>query len=175
MKLPDRLRTTGSVSASGTPVLLAAVKILMVIVSRDFVTWLFLQEMCVMEMLSASVQYNDMIGEAAADQGDQHGFHAFAKEHGVDMDKYWPVAVSLYAGTDDFQSVSVYAVEKAIVGSNADEVSRYANAHGGTLQTKCFDTKATITDLLKSMKRFNVVLRWRYSAVKEIQFQREDE
>lgn len=112
----------------------------------------------------ASVQYNDLIGTAAADEADQGGLITFSKAKGIDTGKYFPVGVSFYSGRQKFESVSVYAVEKSVAGS-FDEVEQYAKSHGGQVPCVRFDANATIAELFQHFKRLQVVLTRNFANV----------
>lgn len=112
----------------------------------------------------ASVQYNDLIGTAAADEADRAGLIAFSKGKGIDTEKYFPVGVSFYSGEHEFESVSVYAVEKSVAGT-FDEVEQYAKQHGGKVPCVKFDANATIAELFQHFKRLKVVLTRKFRNV----------
>ncbi|MEE9293395.1 MAG: hypothetical protein V3W34_00310 [Phycisphaerae bacterium] len=105
-----------------------------------------------METLTASVQYNDMIGDAAADRSD---------DPNKSIDKLpnvtgFPIALSLYSAHDGgYQSLSIYVVDGF---STIDEVLK-AHPHG-EIQARQIDIpNATVSDLLQLFKRFRITLR----------------
>ena len=112
----------------------------------------------------ASVQYDDLIGTAAADEADRGGLITFSKAKGIDTGKYFPVGVSFYSEEQEDGSVSVYAVEKSVAGS-FDEVEQYANSHGGQVPCVQFDANATIAELFQHFKRLEVVLTRKFRNV----------
>ena len=116
----------------------------------------------------ASVQYGDMKGTVAADMGDHENFFHFAKANGVDTDRYFPIAVSFYSGGGDFESITIFAIDKS-VASSFDEVEQYAREHEGKVPTSKFDTEAKIVDLLRHFKRFNCVMSLRFKDATEIE------
>lgn len=82
----------------------------------------------------ASVQYGDMHGTIAIDWHTGGEFHNFAKHCGVDIDRFFPVALNIYLGMDSgnletFLGVTFYAVDKEEVGGSFDSIRQYAAAH----------------------------------------------
>ncbi len=113
------------------------------------------------------VEHGDVVGTAAADF--DTGFHAFAESFGVDVDRHFPVAMSIH--TDDAElSVTIYAADKRQVGSTREKVEGYAKEHGGSLPTIAFDIHATMADVLDGFRRFSVVLRLRSNTIDTIEY-----
>ena len=79
------------------------------------------------------------------------------------------VGIEFYSGTEgDYQSLSVYSVEC----SSYEEVEELAAKNGGTLTATKHDIPdATVGDLLKLFKRFNVTLSPQFKSVKEIVYE----
>jgi hypothetical protein len=115
----------------------------------------------------AFVEHGDMLGTAAADF--DTGFHGFAESFGVDVNRYFPVAMSIH--TDDGKlSVTIYAADGQRVGSTREEVERYAKEHGGRLPTVALEIRATIPNVLDALGRFAVVLRLRSNEFGTIEY-----
>ena len=112
----------------------------------------------------AGVQYNDLIGTAAADEADEGGLGVLARTKGIDTGKYFPIGVSFYSGGEEYESVSIFAVEKTVAGT-FDEVAQYANTHGGRVPCARFDAEATIAELFQQFKRLQVVLTRKFPNV----------
>lgn len=108
----------------------------------------------------ASVQYGDMHGTIAIDWHSGSEFHDFAQHCGVDIERFFPVALSLYLGSeygnDESLGVTFYAVDKEAVGGSFDSIQQYALAHGNTLPTKQFDGKASLKDFHRFAKRVDI-------------------
>ena len=121
-----------------------------------------------MQILIATTQSADMMGEAKADRArPPNGLTEFAKARGVTG---FPVAVSLNS-IEGSVFVAVYATD---VGTNFDEIEDYAKSNGGVVPTKRFRIEgARLSDFLDLFKRFNVVLRVRMDSMKKIEYESE--
>jgi len=108
------------------------------------------------ERLVASTQYQDAEGTAAIDWPSGTEIHDFAKDLGIDTNRYFPVAIDVYR-TEVTESLTIYAVDRKVAGETADDIIKYGRSHGGTLPVKKFHTDGSLADLLKHTKRFSLV------------------
>ena len=123
----------------------------------------------------ASVQYNDMLGTVALDWHDG-GLHDFAKQCGLDPDKYFPLALTIYPAIDTGLTewklgLTFFATEKTVTGSSGTEISAYAQSHNGSIPTKRFGCVVPVRDFFSSAKRLRIVLKsGTFTDVKTIEY-----
>ena len=67
-----------------------------------------------MALLEASVQYNDLKGTSAADLSDYSDLNDFARNYGINADKYIICGVALYSTCDQNGSVSIICKDREL-------------------------------------------------------------
>lgn len=114
---------------------------------------------------TATVQYGDFTGTAAADRADA-GSLGLDKIVGIDKDQWWILAVEIYAAepadlTKD--CVRVFAVNRHTEGiSSHDELQAYGAEHGAIPVTEFQVHDVTAVEVVRnSFKRLAVQLRSR--------------
>ena len=120
-----------------------------------------------MQKLEAVVQYGDFRGEAKADNADHGDIQALAKKHGISGAV---VAVAFFSGETGKPYVYIHTAADDSVAF--DDIEETAKQNGGVLHTK----RHRIDDLsyaefFELFKRFNIVLRYRYPSVSEIEYE----
>jgi len=106
------------------------------------------------EVFSASVQYNDWKGTAAADDADNLSVQAFFRANGLPIDAHI-VAVRAYYLSAAPGKISVRGVYAD--GRGFDSVQAQIES-ADTLRFKEIELELTFADFFKMFKRFNVVL-----------------
>src|SRR5215217_8377338 len=107
------------------------------------------------EKAKASAQYNDLKGTVAADWRDNtNKLSDFARSQAIDLQGYIPVGISVYLGEPqgselDTASVSIFAVDPARIGRDADEIRRFVESNEGILPCKNFRLEVPLPELLK--------------------------
>lgn len=106
-------------------------------------------------MEQASVQYNDMLGTAAADwHGAGVGLHSLAKEAGIDTARYYPVGLTI-DGTG-LRVSEIFVVDVSKLPSNTFEAIRqHIQSHPDSVERIDCDGDVKLTS---HMKRLQVVL-----------------
>ncbi len=107
----------------------------------------------------AGIQYEDMEGTISVDWRDKLEIVAFAKEKGVDTERYDPVAleVEIYEA-DPMQKVTLLAVDKERIGSEFESYPDHARANAGCIPTVEFKFTVSLPELLKYIKRISMVI-----------------
>jgi hypothetical protein len=105
--------------------------------------------------LVASVQYGDACGDSAADFHD--GTIRRAEKLVSIPPGFFPVAASVYAGTDGPLMLTVHAVATSEFGATFDEVQ--ARSRGKTLVLHSFSAQISFEDLRRVFKRLDVVVK----------------
>lgn len=87
----------------------------------------------------ASTQYNDLIGDFAADGHDGVPLFDLARECGIDTDAYFPVGVSAHFGVEPTQGpvawLTFRAIDRKAQAFGAEEIIALARKQGGKLAT----------------------------------------
>jgi hypothetical protein len=118
----------------------------------------------------AGTQYCDLIGTIAVDG---HGAPHLAPllERHPSGKSYFPVGISFYASDPsktDRGFVSIFAVDREVVGVNADQIKSFVKKHG-KLPVFKLDVEATVEELVALVHRINVVLFSRYVADEDVE------
>ena len=112
------------------------------------------------EYMTATVQYGDISGDAAADySGDMGSLESFAKEHGVDTSKFFPVSISANHGEGDYFSVTILAIDRSLIGDTGVETAAYLERVNFEPPLKTFDLEIRVEAYFRAFKMWNVVLR----------------
>ncbi len=112
----------------------------------------------------AEVQYGDFTGTAAADKADA-GYPGLTKMVGLDGDRWWILAVEIYAAepadlTKD--CIRVFAFDRRHGVSSHAELQAYGAEHGTIPVTEFWVNDAPTVELIRSsFKRLAVQLRHR--------------
>lgn len=113
-----------------------------------------------METLSASVQYNDWKGTAAADNADQTSFAKLLESKGVlDRKTEFLVATSLFIGENHNGKVEAPFIDALIAPyNNMDAAQANLSANSDPLHLRRVSVELTLEEFIGLFKRFNVVL-----------------
>ena len=105
------------------------------------------------DKLIAHAQYDDATGTVAIDW-QKLGLHDFARQCGLDIDRFFPIGFSAYK--EAFEHVTIIAVDRKTVGDSIDKISNFVRTNG-VLPVKKFVTDASFQELLKHMQRPSIV------------------
>ncbi|MBF4617508.1 hypothetical protein ITJ44_05415 [Clavibacter sp. VKM Ac-2873] len=113
----------------------------------------------------AEVQYGDFHGTAAADRADA-GLPGIHKAVGLDSDRWWILAVDIYAaekGDLEDHCVSVSAVDRSDTGIQSDADLRHYASENGSVPVTEFQVhgKSAVEISREAFKRLAVQLRVR--------------
>lgn len=109
------------------------------------------------DYLKAETPFNEFTGTCAIDQNEEVQFLEFAAGHGVDLERFLPVAFGVYKDADS-ETVSVYVVDRGAVASSYDEVRAYLAGTEGPLPVQRIDLPVTLFQSFVFMKRFSLVV-----------------
>lgn len=112
--------------------------------------------------MKASVQYNDLLGTAAADKSDYVWLDSVLIERGVDTERYEAVGASFYAGYSDYFSASIICVDK--------QKSTEQKEHIVSISFENEFTKEQFFDLFK---RFEVIVTKRFGNYENLEIDEE--
>jgi hypothetical protein len=124
------------------------------------------------DTLQASVQYGDYTGTASADRGDNFELHQLAQKHGIDTERYFVIGLHLNVGENRGNElgnthVSILAVDTQVAkAASLDHIQAYAKQNK-KLPYLSFDINASVEDVLRSFKRFEVVLSKEFPGVEK--------
>ncbi|MBU0758485.1 MAG: hypothetical protein KKF44_10545 [Nanoarchaeota archaeon] len=104
------------------------------------------------EKLKANVQYNDWIGDSAADFF--NGGQFFISENFNIPEEYFPIGISFYFEDKDFKCVYVIACKKSKYGASMDEIMKHSN-----IKAKRFDVDMSFEAFLHMVKRLQITLK----------------
>lgn len=110
------------------------------------------------EIFSSATQYGDIKGDVTIDGTMGGNLHDFAKDNGINTDKYFPVGINIYLGDNGHQSISIIAidVEQIGIGSTYDNIKDYMESNE-EIDIKKFNLpNATFEDYLRICKRFSI-------------------
>lgn len=119
--------------------------------------------------LEAHAQNDETVGTVAADwtalPSITNGLSGFAQECGIDTTRYLPFGVEIYVGEPGYMItveqrtiIEILAFDQTVVGASGESREEYL-ASAGSLPYVRFNTKASLEDALRYIKRFNVILR----------------
>lgn len=96
--------------------------------------------------MKASVQYDDFVGTAAADISDFITLHEVLKNWGVDTERYYPVGISFFSGTNNFVTFSILCEDRV--------------ENSGKIVKISYDKEPgySIKDIMELFKRFEVII-----------------
>lgn len=112
--------------------------------------------------MKASVQYNDLLGTAAADKSDYVWLDSVLIERGVDTERYEAVGASFFAGYSDYFSASIICVDK--------QKSTEQKEHIVSISFENEFTKEQFFDLFK---RFEVIVTKRFGNYENLEIDEE--
>ena len=107
------------------------------------------------ESLDAIVQYRDLGGPAAIDGYSPLALRDIAAECGIDTKEFFPVAMQIH-GND--LSISIHVVKADVAGHTYEQIMEFA-VRNRDLPITRFDTEKTLSQVIKHVKRLDVVLR----------------
>jgi hypothetical protein len=106
------------------------------------------------DLMRAETQYNDLIGQMAADGWDGTPLHDFAKEAGIDMSGRFPVCLRMErTDGEDGETVSIGFVN----GEDYNAIKRDVLT-AQHVRIEFVETKKTADDFFKMCKRFSLIL-----------------
>lgn len=102
---------------------------------------------------SASVQYNDMKGSIAIDfhGGGDGNLWDYARDLGIDTDKYHPIGLSVYIGEHN----NVYLTFICVDNASRDSFQEQNN---GKIPLITFDRRDELSSFFQRLKRFHAVM-----------------
>ena len=112
--------------------------------------------------MKASVQYNDLLGTAAADKSDYVWIDSVLIKRGVNTDRYEAIGASFYAGYSDFFSASIICIDKE---KSTDEKKHIVSIS--------FENEFTKEHFFDLFKRFEVVITKRFGDYEELEIDEE--
>ncbi len=106
----------------------------------------------------ASTQYNDLVGTAAIDfhGGVDGSFHDYARQLGIDTDRYFPIGLRFYVGEQGNFYINFFCFDQKI-----REVFKEENE--GREPVVVIRRTETLESFLNHVKRFEVVLGFKNS------------
>ncbi len=108
-------------------------------------------------MDSASVQYNDLVGTAAADQHGDLGLMQLAEAAGIDISRYFPVGIKIFGLPP--KRAAIFAIDMQGVGPcNHQAVQEHLGDAGAAAKTIPFEIEADNLRLDAYFKRLEVSL-----------------
>ena len=111
-----------------------------------------------MEQLRAGVQYGDVEGTVEVDYSFGQDLSDFAKKHGIDTDRYTPVAVTAFGSEHGYFHVSILALDNQIAGHTFEDQTRYLDSCGNRPKLKKLDIEATPAEFLDAFHRISIVI-----------------
>ena len=112
--------------------------------------------------LTATTQYQDIIGELACDYIDL--LFKIAEKGGIPS-HYFPVALSIHAerlGFDrPFISIQIFACDKRTYGDSVDQINESAKRYD-RIELKKFDIDIPIEDIIGLIKQLHIIAWSRY-------------
>lgn len=111
------------------------------------------------EIFTSSTQYGDIKGNITIDGMMGGNLSEFAKANGINTSQYFPIGIEIYLGENDFQSISIIAVDKNAIGlgTTYENVKVYLEQNEEVDVKKIDLPNATLNDYLKLCKRFSIV------------------
>ncbi|MDN5053831.1 hypothetical protein [Aliarcobacter butzleri] len=106
----------------------------------------------------ASVQYDDIIGEVALDNGDDKGLWDFLRDNGINTDVYFPIGLDYYKGSyaGTFKIITVNKTEIEL--DNFDNIKNYIDSLD-TIPVKIFQVEMSLDEYIeKYTKRFSIAM-----------------
>lgn len=97
------------------------------------------------------------MGTCAIDESEDLSFLEFLKEHGVNLDKYLPVALELHREKHSAE-VFVYVVDKQRVAESYEQIQAYLESAGSPLPVQKIDLKTTFSQAFIFMARFSMIV-----------------
>ncbi len=107
--------------------------------------------------LKAETPFNEYTGTCAIDESEEVEFLEFAARHGVDLQRFLPVAFGAYKDAES-ETVYVYVVDRGKVAASYDEIQAYLAGTGGQLPVRKIDLQVTLSQSFAFMKRFSLVV-----------------
>lgn len=82
----------------------------------------------------------------------------FAKANGINTSQYFPIGIKIHLGENDFQSISIIAVDKNAIGlgTTYENVKVYLEQNEEVDVKKINLPNVTLNDYLKLCKRFSI-------------------
>lgn len=124
--------------------------------------------------LKATVQYNDFIGTAAADQSDKIHLEQLAEKYGIDTRRYFVFGITVYIselGRNELDRtiVNILAVDTQVTGAvDVDSLQQYIDDNQGVLPYVKLEIETYLGEITEFyFKRFNLVLQNRHITVNE--------
>lgn len=110
------------------------------------------------EIFKASVQYDDIRGEVALDNGDDKGLWNFLRDNEIDTDVYFPIGLNYYKGSyaGTFRIITVNKTELGL--DNFDNIKEYIDSVD-TIPVKIFKVEMPLDEYIeKYTKRFSIAM-----------------
>lgn len=110
------------------------------------------------EVFTSSTQYGDIKGNVSIDGFDGINLHDFAETYGIDTTQYFPIGIEIYIGQNEYQSISIVAIDMNTVGigTTYDNIKIYLESNDKIDVKKIDCPNATLNDYLKICKRFSL-------------------
>lgn len=108
------------------------------------------------EMFTASTQYNDWKGEAAADDQFTNSIREFLRNEGIMKTDDFLIGLDYYIGEDKFFSLTAY-----FVTAHDYEAANEILAQNETLKVKKAEVELNPDQFFRLFKRFNIALSWK--------------
>lgn len=110
-------------------------------------------------IFTSSTQYGDLKGNISIDSEINGDLHEFAKKHGVNTDKYFPVGIDIFIHVRGTASISILAVDFDNLKQDPtyDNLKQYLEENEEIDIIEIDLNNATFEDYLKECKRVNIV------------------
>jgi hypothetical protein len=110
------------------------------------------------KIFTSATQYGDIKGNVTIDGMMGGNLSEFAKNNGINTDQYFPIGIEIYVGENDFQSLSIIAIDKNAIGlgTTYDNVKTYLEQNEEVDVKKIDLPNTTLNDYLKLCKRFSI-------------------
>lgn len=110
------------------------------------------------EVFTSSTQYGDIKGNVMIDGLDGGNLHDFAETYNINTDQYFPIGIEIYIGQNEYQSISIVAIDMEAVGigSTYDNIKVYLESKDEIDVKKIDCPNATLNEYLKICKRFSI-------------------
>lgn len=111
-----------------------------------------------MPTLTASVQYDDWRGTAAADDADMKSIRSYLTEHGLLSDEEFLIGFEMYSGQQSTPGSRYFSARAFLIKAKDYESAQQAVGAAAELSVATRDLNISLETFLSFFKRFDVIL-----------------